>query len=95
QQHGKPLSALRCCMTVYPQVLVNVRVARRTDLKTLPNVERALAEAEAALDGNGRLLVRFSGTEPVVRVMVEGEEQGRIEALAHSLAGVIEKELGA
>jgi phosphoglucosamine mutase len=95
QQHGKPLSELQRCMTVYPQVLVNVRVARRTDLKTLPNVKRALAEAEAALDGNGRLLVRFSGTEPVVRVMVEGEEQGRIEGLARSLAAAIEKELGA
>jgi len=95
QQHGKPLSALRRCMTVYPQVLLNVRVARRVDLETLPNVERALAEAEAALDGNGRLLVRFSGTEPMVRVMVEGEEQGRIEGLARSLAAVIEKELGA
>jgi phosphoglucosamine mutase len=95
QQHGKPLSALQRCMTVYPQVLVNVRVVRRADLKTLPNVKRALAEAEAALDGNGRLLVRFSGTEPVVRVMVEGEEQGRIEGLARSLAAAIEKELGA
>lgn len=95
RQHGKPLSALRRCITVYPQVLVNVRVARRADLKTLPNVQRALAEVEAALDGNGRLLVRFSGTEPVVRVMVEGEEQGRIEGLARSLAAVIEKELGA
>jgi len=95
RQHGKPLSALRRCITVYPQVLVNVRVARRADLKTLPNVQRALAEVEAALDGNGRLLVRFSGTEPVVRVMVEGEEQGRIEGLARSLAAAIEKELGA
>ena len=95
QQHGKPLSALQRCMTVYPQVLVNIRVVRRADLKTLPNVKRALAEAEAALDGNGRLLVRFSGTEPVVRVMVEGEEQGRIEGLARSLAAAIEKELGA
>ena len=62
---------------------------------TLPNVQRALSEAEAALDGNGRLLVRFSGTEPVVRVMVEGGEQERIEGLARSLAAVIEKELGA
>ncbi|MBI4391464.1 MAG: phosphoglucosamine mutase, partial [candidate division NC10 bacterium] len=95
QQHGKPLSALRQCMTVHPQVLVNVPVARRADLTSLPNVQRALAEAEAVLDGNGRLLVRTSGTEPVVRVMVEGEDRARIEALARSLAAVIEKELGA
>jgi phosphoglucosamine mutase len=81
-------------MTVYPQVLVNVRVSRRADLGSLPDVRRALAEAEAALDGNGRLLVRYSGTEPVVRVMVEGEERERIQTLARSLAAVIEKELG-
>lgn len=95
QQHGKSLSTLRQCMTAYPQVLVNVPVARRADLQSLPNVQRAVAEAEAALDGNGRLLVRSSGTEPVVRVMVEGQDQARIEALARSLAAVIEKELGA
>jgi phosphoglucosamine mutase len=82
-------------MTVYPQVLVNVRVSRRADLGSLPDVKRALAETEAALDGNGRLLVRYSGTEPVVRVMVEGEERERIQTLARSLARVIEKELGA
>lgn len=93
-KRGRPLSELKRCMTVRPQVLVNVRVARRQDLQALPRVQAAIAEAEAQLDGRGRVLVRFSGTEPVARVMVEGQEERQIQWVANAIAEAIEKELG-
>ena len=93
-KHGRPLSELKRCLTVSPQVLVNVRVARRQDLQVLPRVQAAIAEAEAELDGRGRVLVRFSGTEPVARVMVEGQEERQIQWLARAIAEAVEKELG-
>ncbi len=72
-------------LTVYPQVLVNVKTARKEVLQA-PDIRRAVEEAERNLTGNGRLLIRPSGTEPLIRVMVEGDNQQRIEELAHSLA---------
>lgn len=93
-RRGRLLSELKQCMTVSPQVLVNVRVARRRALQSLPRVQAIIAEAEAELGGRGRVLVRFSGTEPVVRVMVEGEEEGQIRSLAEAIAEAVAKELG-
>ncbi|MFQ5882069.1 MAG: phosphoglucosamine mutase [Candidatus Methylomirabilales bacterium] len=90
----EPLSELRRCMTVYPQVLVSVRVTGKRDLESIPAVQTAIAEAEAQLNGSGRVLVRYSGTEPVARVMVEGREAEQVRRLARSIAEVIEKELG-
>ncbi len=90
----KPLSELRRCMTVYPQVLVNVRVAKKRDLESVPAVQAAITEAEAQLNGSGRILVRYSGTEPVARVMVEGRDTEQVGRLARSIAQAIEKELG-
>jgi len=79
----------------YPQVLINVRLARRTDPTTLPSVQRAVAAVEDALAGAGRVLLRPSGTEPVVRVMVEGMDPAQVQALAEQLAGVVSAEIGA
>jgi phosphoglucosamine mutase len=90
----EPLSKLRRRMTVYPQVLINVRVTERQDLGSIPAVRGAIARAEAQLDGSGRVLVRYSGTEPVARVMVEGRDAEQVGLLARSIAQVIERELG-
>jgi phosphoglucosamine mutase len=94
KQSGKPLSELAACMKTYPQVLVNVRVKERRDLASIPEIARRMTEIEKKLDGTGRLLVRYSGTEPKVRVMIEGEDQNEIKALADGLAGTIREKLG-
>jgi phosphoglucosamine mutase len=94
KQSGKPLSGLASCMKTYPQILVNVKVRERKDLSSIPEVAKRMAELEKKLDGTGRLLVRYSGTEPKVRVMIEGEDQNEIKALAEGLAGVIREKLG-
>jgi len=81
----KTLHELASELRVYPQVLVNVKTARK-DVLHHPEIKQAVAEAERTLTGTGRLLIRPSGTEPLIRVMVEGDNQQRIEALAHQLA---------
>ncbi|MFQ5802468.1 MAG: phosphoglucosamine mutase [Candidatus Methylomirabilales bacterium] len=88
------LSQLRRCMTVCPQLLVNVRVTEKPDLGSVPAVQVVISEAEALLNGSGRVLVRYSGTEPVARVMVEGTDAEQVKYLARSIAEAIEKELG-
>lgn len=90
----EPLSQLRRCMSVCPQVLVNVRVREKRELESIPSVQGAIAEAETQLDGRGRVLVRYSGTESVARVMVEGQDAEQVGRLANSIAEAIEKELG-
>lgn len=94
QQTGKPLSELSQCMKTYPQILVNVIVKERKDISSVPEVAQRMAEIEKKLVGTGRLLVRYSGTEPKVRVMLEGEDQKEITALAEELAGLIRQKLG-
>ncbi len=85
-REDKPLADLAAAIPTYPQVLVNVRVKEKKDLKTVPAARQAVAAAEAALNGKGRLLVRYSGTEPLLRIMAEGEDQAEIERLTHDLA---------
>ncbi len=94
KQTGKPLSELAACMKTYPQTLVNVKVKERRDLASIPEIAKRMAEIEKKLDGTGRLLVRYSGTEPKVRVMLEGENDKEIRALAEDLAGIIKEKLG-
>ncbi len=86
---GKALSELAACMRHYPQVLQNVRLARRADLATLAEVQAAIRDAEAELGDSGRVLVRFSGTEPLVRVMIEGPDEGRIRRLAEQISSAV------
>jgi phosphoglucosamine mutase len=92
----KSLSELAGVVETFPQVLINATVPnnRKAELKTNPEIKKAQAEIEAELEGKGRILVRPSGTEPVVRVMLEGRNQQEIEAFAKRLANVIEKNLG-
>jgi phosphoglucosamine mutase len=73
---------------------VNVQVRRRSALEELPGVQGVIRSVETRLGKTGRVLVRFSGTEPVARVMVEGQESQTIDALAREIASAIEKELG-
>jgi phosphoglucosamine mutase len=79
----------------YPQLLINVRVRKKPDLSRHPGVGPAVAEVESALRGSGRLVLRYSGTEPVARVMIEGKDQDAVRRHAEHLAAVIERELGA
>ncbi|HYL80718.1 MAG TPA: phosphoglucosamine mutase [Candidatus Acidoferrum sp.] len=91
---NKPLSELAACMPCFPQVLENVRVQRRQELATLPGVQAKIREAEAALGGSGRVLVRFSGTEPLARVMIEGPDEATIRRWAGEIVAAIRSALG-
>jgi phosphoglucosamine mutase len=91
---GKALSELAACMRRFPQVLQNVRVRRRENLAALAAVQREIQAAEAALAAGGRVLVRYSGTEPLVRVMIEGPDEARIRALAGNIVAAIQAEIG-
>jgi phosphoglucosamine mutase len=94
RSQGQPLSHLKQIMTPFPQVLVNVKVKSKPDLAELPEVEKTIREVEAQLGENGRVLVRYSGTEPVCRVMVEGQSQKAIDAYAAAISGAIAAALG-
>jgi phosphoglucosamine mutase len=89
-----PLSGLLDDFQRYPQVLVNVRVREKPALESLPAVAAASRAAEARLGAYGRLVLRYSGTEPLARVMIEGPEQELIEGLARRIAEAIEEEIG-
>jgi phosphoglucosamine mutase len=91
----RPLSELKRVMTKLPQVLLNVAVARRAELETLPGLRRTLASITGALGDRGRVVVRYSGTEPLVRVMVEGEDAAQVRAYAEEIAATIRLELEA
>ena len=90
----RPLGELAAEMTRFPQILVNVRVKRKPPLETIPEIEQAMTQVENEMDGRGRLLVRYSGTENLARVMIEGENQGAIEEQANRVAEVIRHSLG-
>jgi phosphoglucosamine mutase len=90
---GRPLSELRSMRRV-PQVLENVHVRERIPLEQIPEVSREIAAAENRLKGCGRLLVRYSGTEMLARVMVEGEDHDSISEIARQVAVAIERQLG-
>jgi phosphoglucosamine mutase len=81
-------------MTDYPQVLRNLRVQSKPPLKELPEVTAAIADAEATLGDHGRVLVRYSGTEPKARVMVEGESESTVTRLADQIAAILTAAIG-
>jgi phosphoglucosamine mutase len=94
RQTGRTLDELTAGLKVYPQILVNVRVKERRPLSELPAVKAKIAAAETAFAGSGRVLVRFSGTEPLARVMIEGADQAMVDDWAHRIADTIRQELG-
>ena len=77
-----------------PQLLINVRVREKPDLRAHPTIGPAVTATEEALAGSGRVVLRYSGTEPLVRVMLEGKNADQVRQEAERLAGVIEDELG-
>ena len=89
------LAELISKLNKYPQSMVNVRIADSADLAGSDRVQKAVADVESKLGSKGRVLLRPSGTEPVVRVMVEGEDAAEVRTLAEELAEVVEKEVGA
>ncbi len=90
---GSELAELASELVTYPQVLVNVRVKEKTDLATVPPIAAAIAAVEARLAGEGRLLVRYSGTEPLLRVMLEGRDQGEIREWAEEIVAAVKEHL--
>jgi phosphoglucosamine mutase len=89
RESGRSLAELTADLVMYPQVLLNVSVPRDFDWKKHPSIKQAQKAAEASLDGKGRVLLRPSGTEPVLRVMVEGEPRAAIESAAKSIADAV------
>jgi phosphoglucosamine mutase len=90
----RPLSELAAVMERFPQVMVNVPVAARRPLEEVPEVGQRIRDVEGRLGGRGRVLVRYSGTEPLLRVMVEGQGESLILAMAQELAEAIGQRLG-
>jgi phosphoglucosamine mutase len=90
----KPLSELAKAMSAVPQVLVNVKVKQKPVLESIPDIDRAIRESERRLNGNGRVVVRYSGTEPLLRIMVEGETDAVIQEVAEHLAQVVRAHIG-
>lgn len=86
---GVGLDELTAGLRVYPQMLVNVRIREKKGLLETPAVAREIQKAETSLAGTGRVLVRFSGTEPLARVMVEAEDAGQVEHFVHRIADAI------
>ena len=78
----------------FPQMLVNVRVRSRPDIGDVPEIQRAIERAEKQLDGRGRVLVRYSGTEPLLRIMMEGPDEGEIASLSEDVRAVVEQSIG-
>jgi phosphoglucosamine mutase len=91
---GKALHELTAGFQTFPQILVNVEVKVKRPFAEVPSIQHAMQKIEGALAGRGRLLLRYSGTEQLARIMIEGESQDEIEKQATELADVIQKELG-
>jgi phosphoglucosamine mutase len=91
RRSNQSLAAAAAGLSLYPQVLVNVRVDRKFDCRDNPAVAKAISSAESKLGSHGRVLLRPSGTEPVIRVMVEGEPRDQVERLANDIAECVRK----
>jgi phosphoglucosamine mutase len=93
-REGKPLSELAQMMDIFPQKLINVDVARKPDINTIPRLVEVIRQVEAELRDEGRVLVRYSGTQNMCRVMVEGPTDSVTEKFCRQIADVVKAELG-
>lgn len=93
-QEGKRLSELKGILSPFPQILINVEVKEKRDFSVIPEISRMMARCERELGKNGRLVLRYSGTENTARIMIEGEDQDRIRDMAGQLAKLISTHLG-
>jgi len=91
---GRELADLASELVTYPQVLLNVRVREKKDLRSVPPLVEAMERIEERLAGQGRLLVRYSGTEPLLRVMIEGKDQQEIQGWASEIVSTVKEHLG-
>jgi len=91
----KPLSELSEILDLYPQVLFNLSVKEKKDLDEIPGLSELISKQEERLNAKGRINIRYSGTEPIARVMVEGENDTLINEIAQTLTDKIRKEIGA
>jgi phosphoglucosamine mutase len=91
---GKELDELARQLVSYPQVLVNVRVRERADIRSIPAIADTIKKVEGWLDGEGRLLIRYSGTEPLLRIMLEGKNDTEIRHWANEIADAVRAHLG-
>jgi phosphoglucosamine mutase len=94
QRSGQNLSEAVRQLSLVPQVLIPVPVAARPELAEISGLREKLADAEKKLDGTGRVVLRYSGTEPVLRVMVEGADGGLVDDLAQGLANHLAEQIG-
>jgi phosphoglucosamine mutase len=94
RRKGRTLSELTADFVRYPQVLLNVPVAEQIPIEDLSEFSQTVQKIERALDGRGRVLIRYSGTEPLARIMVEGDDEERIGEYAHDLAEALRQALG-
>ena len=95
QRRKQPLGELASGFQRYPQLLLNVRVREKRPFEELPSVQLAAHEVEESLNGRGRLLLRYSGTEPLARIMIEGEDDSQVRRNAEKIAAAIRQEIGA
>jgi phosphoglucosamine mutase len=93
-ESGRPVSELAQCMDVFPQAQLGLQVKSKPELGSLPGVMRAIRDVERKLGANGRVLVRYSGTEPKVRVLVEGPDQKQIDGYAAEIASELKRAIG-
>jgi phosphoglucosamine mutase len=94
RETGQPLSKLKKCLHKYPQAQRNLKVTAKPPLDELPRVTKLVAETEEELAGKGRVLLRYSGTEPKIRLLIEGRDQKRINDRADRIAEAIAAEIG-
>ena len=90
----QPLDQLKQGMTKFPQTMINVRIATKVDISNNKAINQAVADAEQQLGDRGRVLLRASGTEPLIRVMVEGDDQQLVDRLVADIAKVVEEQVG-
>src|SRR5262249_49195600 len=90
----RSLSSLAATFTRFPQVTINVNVSRKPPFETIPSLQEAIMRIEEELNGSGRLLLRYSGTENMARIMIEGKDETTIRQQAESLASLIRSEIG-
>jgi phosphoglucosamine mutase len=94
QLENKPLSELSKLMTPYPQVLINVAVHSKPDIETVPEIADAIKSVESKLGDRGRVLVRYSGTQPICRIMVEGPSAGDTQSYCSQISEIIKLKIG-
>lgn len=88
---GKSLSELSSCMQTFPQRLVNIRVREKKEIDSIPEINRVIRDSEKKLEGKGRIVVRYSGTEPLLRIMVEGDTEDKINSIVVEISEIVNR----